>query len=243
MFVPGPLSIVAMFSQPDVIKILLFLSNDIESNPGPIVHHFNILFSNINSLTAGNCNRFEDLKLRLDSEKVHFAGISETGTNMNIDLFNIDHYHKLDINFHKLQGRGIIVYIHESIAATRRLDLEDVNFETIWFETKLGHKKLFIALYYRSPSQSPNLRDQFMQSFENSVRLASDEGGSIIIGGDFNCRSNMWWVDDLNSTEGDRLYQVSVNSSLTQLIHEPNLANLASTFYFVTVQALYHLQR
>ena len=67
-----------------------------------------------------------------------------------------------------------------------------------------------------------------MLSFENSVRLAAAEGGTILVGGDFNCRSRQWWDGDVNTTEGDRLYQVSVNSSLTQLIHEPTRLTASS---------------
>jgi hypothetical protein len=155
--------------QPNIIHQILKLANDVESNPGPENHHLNVIFSNINSLTADDGKRFEDLKLRLYSEKVHMAAISETGPNLRLENFNIYHFHRLDGNFYRPQGRGTIIYVHESLIVKRRHDLEDDNSECMWLETKFNHKRIIFGSYYRSPSQTSAARDQFFQAFDRSV--------------------------------------------------------------------------
>jgi hypothetical protein len=169
------LALIISIFQPNIILQILKLSNDIESNPGPMIGNLNILFSNINSLTADEGNRFEDLKLRLLSEKVHIAAISETGSNLNLDKYNIDHYHSLDPTFYRPQGRGMLLTVK------RRPDLEDQDTECMWIETMVKHKKMLLGSYYRSPSQSPAVRDQFITSFDRSVgRVLGNRAGIII---------------------------------------------------------------
>jgi hypothetical protein len=38
----------------------------------------------------------------------------------------------------------------------------------------------------------------------------------------------MWWRGDVNSQVGDKLYEISVKHSLTQVIHEPTRITLTS---------------
>jgi hypothetical protein len=65
-------------------------------------------------------------------------------------------------------------------------------------------------------------RDQYFQvvdqNIDNALKVKSDV---VIAGGDFNARCQHWWLDDINTVEGETLYDISVKHSLFQLIHEP----------------------
>jgi hypothetical protein len=55
----------------------------------PIRAHIivSIIFSNIDSMTANDGRRFEDLGLRLNNQ-IHFAAISEAGVNLDFSRFS-----------------------------------------------------------------------------------------------------------------------------------------------------------
>ena len=62
----------------------------------------------------------------------------------------------------------------------------------------------------------------FLEHFETMVRKIQDEDPySITISGDFNCRSALWWPDDLTNDEGKLFEPVIPSIGLHQLISEP----------------------
>jgi hypothetical protein len=94
--------------------------------------------------------------------------------------------------------------------------------DCMWLEIKTHTKSLLLGHFYRSPSQSPVLRDQFFSNMdnmlENILRVKTD---LVVFGGDFNARSKFWWNADINTAEGNILYDLSVKHSLSQLVNEP----------------------
>ena len=51
--------------------------------------------------------------------------------------------------------------------------------------------------------------------------LQREKPYSIIITGDFNCRSSQWWGEDMENSEGNALDEVLETNSLHQIIDEP----------------------
>jgi endonuclease/exonuclease/phosphatase (EEP) superfamily protein YafD len=116
----------------------------------------------------------------------------------------------------------MILYVSEPLLFKRRPDLEDNTTECIWGEINVNHKSILVGSFYRSPSQMPALRNQFMSSLNDMLDNAlSAKPDSIIFGGDFNSRSKYWWVDDINTVEGSKLYDVTTAHAFGELIHEP----------------------
>jgi endonuclease/exonuclease/phosphatase (EEP) superfamily protein YafD len=98
--------------------------------------------------------------------------------------------------------------------------LENADYESMWLETKINHKNEIFALYIIGVHHNQlQLGTNLFSHLNTSVNIATRDRGTVIIGGDFNCRSKMWWMEDINSTE--KLYEASINNSLSQLIHEP----------------------
>ena len=72
-----------------------------------------------------------------------------------------------------------------------------------------------MSVIYRSPSQSINEFDSFFLTLNNRKPALS------IITGDFNARSQSWWSNDINTTEGSKLLALSSSNGFSQLINEP----------------------
>ena len=64
-----------------------------------------------------------------------------------------------------------------------------------------------MSVIYRSPSQSNKEFDS----------------------GDFNARSQSWWSNDINTTEGSKLLPLSYSNDFCQLINEPTHIQTNST--------------
>ncbi len=197
------------------------LSNDISKNPGPQHDNFNILFSNINSISADAGARFADLRLRLKTEDIHIAAVCETGSYNNVEKWNIDGYHKLSQDLYNSNGRGMMLFVKESVVFKPRHDLEDDIYENIWLEIFVSHRKIIFGSLYRSPSQSAVERDKYFKSLDDNLNKIDLIKETVIFGGDFNSRSQMWWQNDINTPEGNKLYDLSVKHSLTQCVRDP----------------------
>ena len=79
---------------------------------------------------------------------------------------------------------------------------------------------MFVAVY-RSPSQNDEQFKVFMDTLQTTCdRLQRERPYSIIITGDFNCRSSQWWGEDIENLEGTALDEKFETNNLYQLIDE-----------------------
>ena len=92
--------------------------------------------------------------------------------------------------------------------------------ECIISEITIGRKKVFFVVVYRSPSQNAESFHSFLDKLETTIQTKK-KPHCIILTGDFNCRSDNWWVDDEVTTEGAKLSEVIDSYCLNQLIDEP----------------------
>ena len=89
-------------------------------------------------------------------------------------------------------------------------------------EITIGREKVFLAVVYRSPSQNAESFISFVDKLETTIQTLKDKKPHcIILTGDFNCRSDNWWVDDEVTTECTKLSEVIDSYCLNQLIDEP----------------------
>ena len=220
IMVPGSLPVCLSLFNPYVSGLILKLAGDIEENPGP-KGILNVLYANVNSITAESGHRFQDLALRMKLDNIHIACLSETGSNLDLDSLNIDGYHPLDRSYYKPNNRGLLFFVSDNLSYRRRGDLEsDV---CMWAEISTNNTCFLTGLFYRSPSQSSAERVHYFNEVDNIIGKALNDKPSNIVffGGDFNARSQHWWLNDRNTVEGKTLYDVSVKHSLYQLINEP----------------------
>ena len=87
-----------------------------------------------------------------------------------------------------------------------------------------------MSVIYRSPSQGINEFDPFLSNLEKLVSDINNRKPAIsIITGDFNARSQSWWSNDINTTEGSKLLALSSTNGFSQLIDEPTHIKANST--------------
>ena len=103
---------------------------------------------------------------------------------------------------------GVCLYYEESLRVKRRKDLEIFQ-ELIVTEISLGCKKIIFIVVYRSPNQKREEFDIFQEKLKGLIDCIKDtKPHCIIFTGNFNCRSNEWWPNDIDSTEGIILYEL-----------------------------------
>ena len=94
--------------------------------------------------------------------------------------------------------------------------------QCILCELTIQNKVGYIVATYRSPSQSVTEFDHFLVNFEkllNHVRQL--KSAFLLILGDFNAQSKLWWHENITSHEGPPIDLLTMSYGLQQLISDP----------------------
>ena len=82
-----------------------------------------------------------------------------------------------------------------------------------------GKKKGYVITLYHSPSQNQSEFEHFLLSLENLLcNIRSKDPAFTIVLGDFNARSNSWWVHDITNNDGTQIESISSPYGFSQLI-------------------------
>ena len=213
-----------------IIKILLVTFGTIERNPGP--NHLKFATWNVDSLLTregskksmieglDSCHKFDILGLcetyftdKTAESDTFISGFSEKPFRADCKSADIDA---------RPRG-GVCLYFKEHLPIVNRPDLV-LTKETIISEIRLGRKKIFLILSYRPPSMNTvgdmaaycsNLKDSF-------DKVARENPSLVILTGDFNARSPLFWSDERHETmPGEKLSNFMLLNCLEQLISEP----------------------
>ena len=99
---------------------------------------------------------------------------------------------------------GVCVYYKETLAAhflQTKLD-QCIASEVTFKNKKKGH----VIYLYRSPSQTPDQFDNFLQLFEELLQdIFKLKSSFVLITGDFNCRNSNWYLGDPVTPQGARV--------------------------------------
>ena len=138
--------------------------------------------------------------------KYDFICISETYLDSSVQTddrdISINGYNIIRSDHPSNNRRGgVCIYYRESLT----VQLVKTNYlnECILCEVSFNNKKSYITVLYRSSSQNRLKFDTFFSSFEKMLGdIYSFTPGFSIILGDFNARSNKWWVGDTQTSAG-----------------------------------------
>ena len=87
----------------------------------------------------------------------------------------------------------------------RVLDIQYLN-ECINSELKIGHKLCTLVALYRSPSQSLDNFETFIDNFELNLETLSGKNPLLLVDiGDFNAKSKVWYRNDNTTSQGKAL--------------------------------------
>ena len=211
-----------------ITRALLLRSGSVESNPGPFTKLLSFATWNINSLLAAEGRKINLIECIQSVHDFDIFGLCETylnGDNKNCDL-SIEGFEQIPERADNKEGGrpkgGVCLYYKNDIPLKRRTDLE-FNDETIVVEIKLNRKKIIYLLSYRSPSQSVDAFDTYMQKLQTFYTKALlDRPSSIVMTGDFNCRSPLLWSGETaDKREGRILAGFCTQNNIVQMIEEP----------------------
>ena len=209
-------------------ELMLLQCGDIERNPGPSTPNKLLSLSHVNarSILARNDEKLGQIFNYVGDYKLDVVAITETWLTINSpnSLLTMDGFCLLNDT----------PYI-------RRYDLEGQS-ESLWIqvETKKYHF-ILIGVYYRPPGQSAVDRDLFLDDFANSaIQALSTPADSVIIMGDFNDSCIEWDKDHTRSELRNKLYDLTIELGLSQLINEPMYIMkvdpiISSTLYSLTL--------
>ena len=94
--------------------------------------------------------------------------------------------------------------------------------ETIVAEICIKRKKIIFVVTYRRPSQKAEDFHLFLDRLQLTLDYIKDiKPYSMVLTGDFNCRSSHWWTEDTELREGTALDELIENNNLFQLIDQP----------------------
>ena len=152
------------------------------------------------------------LNSSVDNDCITIEGFSK-------DIFRSDHPSNNKIG-------GVCLYFREGLPVRHRRDLECIQ-EMVVAEITIVRKKLLFVTVYRSPTQSPEQFDGFINHLQMTLnRFQAEKPHMTILTGDFNCRSSQWWSQDVEHPEGAMLDELIETNNLYQLINEPtNISN------------------
>jgi hypothetical protein len=69
-------------------------------------------------------------------------------------------------------GGGVLVYVHDTISVTRRVDLEHDDIETLWLELQMDNGRVLIGTYYRPPGADEQTITEFMTALQDSMHCS-----------------------------------------------------------------------
>ena len=219
------------------LKLILLLSQDIETHPGPRRSNIssqgegfrNSFFSfcnwNLNTLSKNDFHRVSLLEAHNSYFKYDIISLCETSLNKDTKVpentFKGYNFFSLDHPSGDKKG-GVGIFYKETLPLRPRPDLSFD--ECLVCELIFGRNKIFFTVLYRNPinkGDSPEFA-QFIQNFESLYRkLLIEKPYTVFFTGDFNAKSLSWWPEGVANDEGTQLDNLFSDLNLTQIICEP----------------------
>ena len=89
-------------------------------------------------------------------------------------------------------------------------------------ELSIENKKGYFVTLYRSASQSHDDFETFLKEFDKLlINITKKRNDFIIVNGDFNAKSTIWWSGDTNTVEGTNIEALTSYHGFEQVINEP----------------------
>ena len=212
-----------------ILLILLQLSGDIETNPGPTaeknisIWHCNVCGFNSNRLRA-MCHVFNTYDIIAITE-THLSTESDIDLVQNnyLPIFRRDRPHQ--------SWGGVALYVSNTLVAKRQVELEVDEQEILCVEICTGKIRLLVCVCYRPP----NANVSFWDDLQSSLDLANQAGfDNIILIGDLNSHPGTY--------NGNKLEFLSASNNLKILIKEPTRITSTTSTILDQIIVSDHLQ-
>ena len=204
-------------------------SGDIEKNPRPkpnSYQSFSVCHRNLISIPAHNFLKFSVLRACITVHKFDVICLSETYLDSSIlhddNNLQIPAGYNLYREDHPLNVKRGDFRIYYNISLP--LKVKNIHYlqECINFEIKIKDKLCNFITLYRSPNQSQDDFESFINNFElNLDSVIVNNPFLTVLLGDFNAKLSLWYNSDITTYEGSKIDGVTSQFGLEQIIKEP----------------------
>ena len=230
-------TIITIWSLSWLYSLLMLLSADVELKPGPkcaFTRNISICNWNLNSISAHNYIKFFLLKAYIAIHKFDIICLSETyldsSTTSDDDNLAILGYNLIRSDHpSNNKGGGVCIY-YKNFLPLHVLGIQYLH-ECINFELNIGGKICSFISLYRSPSQTQDEFEKFIDNLELNLEiLCQNNPFLIVLVGDLNVKSKNWYSHDQTSHEGNEIENVTAQFGSQQIIKEPtHISNTSSS--------------
>ena len=209
-----------------LVSSILLIMAGIETNPGPSCKNLSFAVWNLDSLPAREYARIPLIESLQAEYSFDIFGVCESALTKNIpnETILVEGFSPDPIRADKsddTRNGGVCLYFREDLPIKSRMDLATMP-ETIVAEIKLNRKKIFFVLSYRHPNAPIAEVNDYMDSLESITEAINKEKPTaIIVSGDFNARSPLFWEGDTETREGKFFSDFLMNYNMEELIKEP----------------------
>jgi hypothetical protein len=205
-----------------VACILIFLSNDVQLNPGPIQFFTIGQLNAYRSLNVGR-DKFKETSSLISQNNFDIFAITETWPNEHIssDSFAIPGYSTISRRDREGRlGRGVAIYMSDSLVVKRRPDLEIAGLELLWIELRLNQNHFLCCVCYRPPINDLGQINTFLNDFQKSLDAIRDlpSDFNLINVGDFIAHYNINYPQE-STDVGIRLHMQLLGGKQPQTIN------------------------
>ncbi len=212
-----------------LILLLRKISNDIETNPGPI----KICQANVQSLMAlpqGTARavglrppKLIELEALVQFESIDILCLSESWlsndySDKDINISNMTKIYRRDRGS---RGGGVAIFARDSLVVKRLKHIEPSESEIICLDVQLPNspKHILLTQCYRPDTRNVlDFSSDLLDIHDFSVQ--SNYYMSVYVG-DFNGKNDRWYVYDKTNTEGSILQSVIENMNCVQVVDFP----------------------
>ena len=156
--------------------MLINLSGDIETNPGHVTNFsqdFKICHWNLNNMPTDNFVKVPHLEAYAITHNIDIICLSETFLDSSYSSddqrLQLSGYSLLRADHPRdLKRGGVCIFYKEHLPLISKPTLNCLD-ECLVCELKIGNKKCFITVLYRSPSQSLEEFERFKTGLESTI--------------------------------------------------------------------------
>ena len=162
-------------------RMLLLLSGNVHTNPGPC---FSALTDNVSIIHWNICSLRNKMEfVEIESKKHDILTISETWLDNNDDSNNLSlpGFHPIVRKDRDGHG-GVGIYVRSNMVMKERPDLDVPGLESVWIETKINQNVLLVGTIY----MPPNTPVAYWELVRESVDNVFNTPHRFIILGDLN---------------------------------------------------------
>ena len=210
---------------------------DVELNAGPkraSTSNISLCHWNLNSISAHKYTKLFVLKAYIAIHKFDIICLSETyldsSTTSDDDDLAISGYNLIRFDHPSNNKCGGICIYYKNFLPLQVLSIQYLQ-ECINFELNIGGKICNFLSLYRSPSQTQDEFETFIDNLELHLDiLCQNNPFLIVLIGDLNAKSKNWYCHDKSSHKGNAIENVTAQFGLQQIINEPTpISNTSSS--------------